>query len=85
MKNKSIYALYKGDTFITEGTKEKIAKELNISINTVSEFGSKRYANRYKRNLNRRILIRIDESEGKEWVKENLNHRQTNMLANVDI
>lgn len=63
---KGIYALYKGDTFVTEGTKEEIAKELNISINTVSEFGTERYAHRSKKSKNRKILIRIDESEGEE-------------------
>lgn len=63
---KRIYALYKGEKFITEGTKEEIAKVQGCKVNTISFLATnvykKRMANRkYKKRIpNHLVLIRID-------------------------
>jgi hypothetical protein len=68
MKKKYIYALYKGDKFITEGTKEEIAKVQGCKVKTISFLGTNVYkkrmaANKYKyKKPNHLILIRIDDN-----------------------
>ena len=66
MRKKGIYVLYKGETYITDGTIEEIANELNISVKTVYDYGTARYQKRGKKNLNRRILVKIGK-EGQEY------------------
>lgn len=39
-RSKVIYALYKGDTFINLGTKEDLAKELNVMPKTIKFYSS---------------------------------------------
>lgn len=34
-KCKSLYAVYKGDVFITLGTAAELARELNVSVDTI--------------------------------------------------
>lgn len=66
-KNKPIiYALYKGDKFLCEGTKEEISKEMNVSINTLKYYRTKHWlVNRRTKNgnNNRRILIMVDTED----------------------
>jgi hypothetical protein len=45
-RRKNIYALYKGDTWITDGTKEEIAKFMKVSVKTIMFYKSKQYAKR---------------------------------------
>lgn len=60
MGKKAIYALYKGDKNIIDGTKEEIAKYLGISVKTVEYFRTPSYAKRGKDDYsNRKILVRI--------------------------
>lgn len=54
------YAVYKGDKFITEGTKEEICKELGIKKATFYYMRSKHWQSRFKNGKNHRIIIRID-------------------------
>ena len=64
---KNIYALYKGDKFITEGTKQEIAKVKGWKVNTISFLATNAYkkrikARKYKNSKpNHLILIKIDE------------------------
>lgn len=64
---KNIYALYKGEKFITEGTKEEIAKIQGCKVKTISFLGTNVYkkrmaANKYKyKKPNHLILIKIDD------------------------
>lgn len=58
-----IYALYKGDNFICEGTKKEISNQTGLSIKTLDYFRTKHYiVNRRAKSgkNNRKILIRID-------------------------
>lgn len=67
MSRKNIYALYKGDKFITEGTKQEIAKVKGCKVNTISFLATNAYkkrmkARKYKNSkTNHLILIKIDE------------------------
>ena len=45
-RRKKIYALYHGDKWITDGTKEEIAKFMNVSVRTILFYKSKSYQNR---------------------------------------
>lgn len=64
---KNIYALYKGEKFITEGTKKEIAKVKGCKVNTISFLATNAYkkrmkARKYKNSKpNHLILIKIDE------------------------
>lgn len=62
-RNEGIYALYKGDKFITEGTKKEIAKSIGVKVNTISYYATKAYEKRmkqYKHKKGYKTLIRID-------------------------
>lgn len=64
---KNIYALYKGEKFITEGTKEEIAKVQGCKVKTISFLATNVYKRRMKARKykhckpNHLILIKIDE------------------------
>ena len=58
-----LYAVYKGEEFITEGTRDEICKELNIRVNTFHYYRSKHWLSRFKNGKNHRIIIRIDNEE----------------------
>lgn len=61
MKRKlNYYALYKGDEVLTVGTKEELAKYLNVSIRTIEFYSSPTYRKRNKKG-NCYIVIRIKE------------------------
>ena len=66
IENKPVYAMYKGDEFLCEGTKEEISKIMNVSINTLNYYRTKHWiVNRRSQNgnNNRRILIRVDKED----------------------
>ena len=52
-----IYALYHGDEFIDMGTKEHLAKLLNIKVRTIEFYLSPTYKKRT--NYNGYIVIRV--------------------------
>lgn len=56
------YALYKGDSILSIGTKKEIAEELQLKCETISFYSSPTYKNRGK-GKNRKILIKLDECE----------------------
>lgn len=60
MKRAIYYALYKGDTVLTIGTKEELAKYLGVSVETISFYCTPTYRKRNKRG-NNFIVIRIKE------------------------
>ena len=60
MKKEKIYALYKGDEFIDLGTKEYLAKLINVKKRTIDFYSQKTYAERNKGG-NCYIVIRCDE------------------------
>lgn len=57
--NNWYYAVYKGDKYITEGTREEICKELGIKKNTFGFYRTKAYRRRCKTS-NVITIIRID-------------------------
>lgn len=61
MKN-GIYALYKGDTFICEGTIKEIAQAQGIKEESVLFYGTPAYQRRGTGN-NRKTLIKLDQLE----------------------
>lgn len=66
-ENKWIYAMYKGEQFLCEGTKEEICKLMGISINTFNFYRTSHYKiNRNTHLNNRRMIIRIDGKD-KIW------------------
>ena len=61
MKKKPIYyCLYKGDDVLAIGTKEELAKFLNVSIRTIEFYSSPTYKRRNKKG-NCYIVIRCEE------------------------
>lgn len=60
MRKRNEYAIYHGDKFIDLGTKEYLAKKLNITINTLGYYQSPSYKKRtsYKGY----IVIKLEEN-----------------------
>lgn len=56
-KKEKIYALYRGDKYLYEGTKLKLAKKLGVSVRTISFYGSPTYQ---KRTKNGYALIEVE-------------------------
>lgn len=50
------YALYKGEELIAMGTKREIAEQLDVSVNTVSYYGTPVYARRTSDTKGRRLV-----------------------------
>ena len=65
--SKKVYALYKGDKFITLGTKQEIAEVQGCKVDTISFLATNSYKKRmenrkYKRGVpNHLILIEIED------------------------
>lgn len=62
-KNEGIYALYKGDKFITEGTKKEIAEYTGLKVKTLSFYATQANIRRkecHKHYAGYKLLIRID-------------------------
>jgi len=51
-----IYALYKGDKYITDGTRKEIAEYLGIKEKTVMFYGTPTYQKRCKGNNNKKVI-----------------------------
>jgi len=56
-----IYALYKGDKFIDLGTKEYLAKKLNVKPETISFYTTPSYRKRIKDYNKTLIIIKIED------------------------
>ena len=50
------YALYKGEEIIAMGTKREIAKQLGISVRSVTCYGTPSYAKRTNEKYGRRLV-----------------------------
>ena len=50
------YALYKGDELLAMGTKDEIAKQLGISVRSVTYYGTPSYAKRTNEKYGRRLV-----------------------------
>lgn len=64
MSKENIYALYKGDKFITEGTKKEIAEYTGLKVKTLSFYGTNAYLKRvrpHKHYKGFKELIKIQE------------------------
>lgn len=57
-KKSKIYALYKGDEELAEGTLEALIKRFNVKKKTLLFYQSPTYAKRGKNN--RRVLVRVE-------------------------
>lgn len=64
MKKLVEYALYKGDKFINIGTKEYLAKLLNVRKETIEFYASPTQLKRNKDNGY--VVVRIDDDEREE-------------------
>lgn len=62
-RKRAIYAVYKGDKYITEGTSKEICEKLGIKIATFYYCRSKHWLKRFKHGNNHRIIIRIDNAD----------------------
>lgn len=56
---KGIYALYKGDEFLSLGTIKEIAKEMNIKESTIRFYNKPSYMKRAGKNA--RVIIKVEE------------------------
>lgn len=60
MRKPIYYALYKGDNVLAIGTKQELAKFLNVNIRTIEFYASPTYKRRNKKG-NCYIVIRCEE------------------------
>lgn len=54
---KKIYALYKGEKNLTDGTKQQLADYLKVKVSTIEFYTSKVHRRRIKENAYRVIYI----------------------------
>ena len=52
-----IYALYKGDNYLTSGTKEELANYLGVKVRTIDFYLSSTYAKRGKGKFGNRKKV----------------------------
>lgn len=57
MRKKNIYALYKGDKWLTDGTKDELAEYLNVKIKTIDFYMSKAYEKRNPKGNNFKVIV----------------------------
>ena len=65
-RDRQIYAMYKGDQFLTEGTWEEICNTLHIKPSTFHTYASGAYRRRLasrKHCRNARVLIKLDNND----------------------
>lgn len=55
----NIYALYKGDEFIVDGTIKEIAKELNVKPSTIEFYKTPTYKKRGAKDLKKRNRLEL--------------------------
>ena len=60
MASRAIFAAYKGDKFIAEGTSRELAKALGVKLETLYFYRSPAYARRGN-GKNRMVVIRLDD------------------------
>jgi DNA-binding CsgD family transcriptional regulator len=60
MKHK-IYALYKGETLLADGTTKEIAEKMGIRVRSVLYYRTPAYQRRAKKVRNRRVLVCLDD------------------------
>lgn len=65
-----LYALYHGDEFIDIGTKEYLAKLLNVNIKTITFYNSNSYQTR-EDLTNRYVVVDCYYEEGEENERDN--------------
>lgn len=58
---KKIYALYKGENLLADGTLKEIAEKMGLKEKTVLFYGTPSYQHRAKKVKNRRELVRLDD------------------------
>lgn len=56
---KRIYALYKGDKWLTDGTREELAKYLNVKERTIHFYSTPTW--RKRTNNNAYIVIKLED------------------------
>ena len=59
MRKEILYALYKGDEFITIGTKKQLAEYLGVAVRTIGFYSTPTYQKR--NNYKGWIVIRIED------------------------
>lgn len=59
MRKKRIYALYRGDKWITDGTREELAKYLNVKVKTIDFYTTPVW--RKRTNNNAYIVIKLED------------------------
>ena len=59
MSKENIYAVYKGDEFIDLGTKNELAKKLNIKPKSIGFMTTPSYKKRIKKTENRLVVIKL--------------------------
>jgi len=58
------YAVYKGDKFICEGTRDEICDFLNIKVATFNYYRTKHWiVNRDRGTNNRIVILRLDKED----------------------
>ena len=55
------YALYKGDKFLYQGTKQDLAKYLGVSEDTIYFYTTPAYKRRFADNSNKYLVIKVDD------------------------
>ena len=58
-KSQKIYALYKGEELLATGTKEEIAKKMNISKKTIQYYSTPAYRKRIMNGKKCRVLVYV--------------------------
>lgn len=59
MAKKNWYAIYKGDEFVCQGTKEDCARYLGVDVKTISFLATSAYKKRRKNNNGKNYLEAI--------------------------
>lgn len=58
-KRNKIYALYKGEELLAEGTIIQIAYKMNVKIRTIQFYKTPTYKKRCKNSFNRKELVEL--------------------------
>lgn len=60
------FALYKGDTFLTLGSRKELAAYLGVTADTITFYSSPSYKKRVKEDGKAIVVIRIEDDEENE-------------------
>ena len=60
------FALYKGDRFLTLGSRKELAAYLGVRVDTITFYSSPTYKKRAKEDGNAIVVIRIEDDEEDE-------------------